>query len=157
MHACEQERRAVANGQEATLICDATLVESGFYPAEQSQGGTIFRWIGPQPLAAVFLPPIPAPVEVSLHIHSAFLPDVLDEVRMALDGGEWVPAILRQDAQGTRLCACLQPGPMAHLGALRLDIDSVRTETPRQRGETDGRHLSLALSAVTVRRIGPLP
>jgi hypothetical protein len=147
----DQEGQAVAQDNTTLLVCDADLVQSGFYPAEQSQDGTTFRWLGPAPLATVFLPPLAIPLEIRLHIHSAFLPDVLEDVRMALDGGDWAPVVVREEQGGTQLCACPRPGPMAHLGTLRLDIDTVRTESPRQRGQMDDRSLSLALSAITLR------
>jgi hypothetical protein len=137
-----------------TLICDAELVQAGFYPAEMSEDGIPFRWIGPAPVAAVFLPPLGPEVEVTLRVHSTFVPEVLEEVRLSLDGGPWVPAVLRQDGSGaTALLARLRAGPMAHLGALRLQIDTIRTESPRQRGGTDDRPLSLALSAVSLRAL----
>lgn len=139
--------------ETVTIDCDAALVQAGFYPEERAPGGQPFRWIGPEPVAVIFLPPLEAPVEVSLRVHSAFLPEVLEEVRLALDGGAWVPAVLRRDATGLWLSACLPPGPVAHLGALRLDIDTHRTASPRERGEMDTRHLSLALSSVTVARL----
>lgn len=143
-------------GQAATFICDATLVQGGFYPPEQSPDGTAFRWIGPSPLATVFLPKpgtgmdADSTLNVTLHIYSAFVPEVLEEVQLALDGGPWVPAALCRDASGTRIAACLKPGPVAHLGAMRLDIDSVRTQSPKERGEMDERRLSLALSVISV-------
>lgn len=137
-----------------TLICDADLVQAGFYPAEVSEDGIPFRWIGPGPVATVFLPPLGQRVEVVLRVHSAFVLAVLEEVRLSLDGGPWVPTVLWQDTDGgTRLSARLAAGPMTHLGALRLDIDSIRTESPRQRGGTDDRPLSLALAAIGLRAL----
>ena len=141
----------MAHNVATMLVCDADLVQGGFYPAEQSQDGTIFRWIGPAPLATVFLPPLSVPLEIRLHIHSAFVPEVLGHVRMALDGGAWTPAVLLEQGGTTQLRACPRPGPMAHLGTLRLDIDTLRTESPRQRGQMDDRALSLALSVITLR------
>jgi hypothetical protein len=150
----ETEPKGPGPGRE-TLICDADLVQAGFYPAEVSEDGIPFRWIGPHPTATVFLPPLGRRVEVTLRVHSAFLPEVLEEVRLSLDGGPWVPALLWQGDDGrTSLSARLSAGPMAHLGTLRLDIDSIRTESPRQRGGTDDRPLSLALSAISLRALG---
>ncbi len=140
-------------GQAATFPCDATLVQGGFYPPERSAEGISFRWIGPMPQATIFLPKPaePAPlVSVALSVHSAFIPDVLEGVRLALDGGPWVTAVLCRDSLGTRLTACLRPGPLPHVGAHRLDIDSLRTQSPRERGETDDRRLSIALSSVSI-------
>jgi hypothetical protein len=147
------KRKGQAPVQE-TLICDADLVQAGFYPAEVSEAGISFRWIGPDPVATVFLPPLGPLVEVILRVESAFVPEVLEEVRLSLDGGSWVPTLLWQGADGaTTLSARLEAGPMAHLGALRLDIDSIRTESPRQRGGTDERPLSVALAAITLRAL----
>lgn len=141
----------MAHDVATMLVCDADLVQSGFYPAEQSQDGTLFRWVGPSPLATIFLPPLNMPLEIRLHVHSAFVPDVLGRVRMALDGGTWAPAVLLEQGGTTQLRACPRPGKMQHLGTLRLEIDTLRTESPRQRGQMDDRALSLALSAITLR------
>jgi hypothetical protein len=130
------------------LPCDAVLVQGGFYPAELSRDGVAFRWIGPAPLATVFLPRMRAPLTIRLHVHSAFVPAVLDEVRLALDGGEWVSATRLDGAAGSVLTAILAPGPVNHAGLLRLDIDTARTASPQATGGTDTRHLSLALSCI---------
>jgi hypothetical protein len=127
-----------------SLPCDAELVQGGFYPAEQAADGTAFRWVGPGPVATVFLPRLSAPLEIRLHVHSAFLPEVLEEVRLALDGGDWVAAAWRDGV----LSATLSPGPFSHGALLRLDIDTARTESPEARGGTDRRALSLALSRI---------
>jgi hypothetical protein len=135
----------------ATLLnlpCDADLVQSGFYAAERSQDGVAFRWVGPDPRATVFLPRLRTPVTIRLRVLSAFLPEVLDEVRMALDGGEWVPATRLEGVGDVTLSAVLPAGPIGHAGLLRLDIDTARTESPLTRGSTDERHLSLAFSAI---------
>lgn len=126
------------------LSCDAALVQGGFYPAEQAADGTAFRWIGPAPEACVFLPRLSAPLEIRLHVHSAFLPEVMDAVRLSLDGGDQVAAT----RQGDVLSAVLRPGPLGHGALLRLDIDTARTESPEARGGTDRRRLSLALSRI---------
>ncbi len=126
------------------LPCDADLVQGGFYPPERAADGTAFRWVGPAPVASVFLPRLRAPLAVRLHVHSAFLPEVMGEVRLALDGGDWVAAA----RQGEVLSATLSPGPFGHGALLRLDIDTARTESPESRGGTDRRLLSLALSRI---------
>lgn len=126
------------------LACDAALVQGGFYPEEQAPDGTVFRWVGPDPVASVFLPRLRAPLELRLHVHTAFLPEVLAEVRLALDGGDWVAAAWRDGV----LSATLSPGPFSHGALLRLDIDTARTESPEARGGTDRRRLSLALSRI---------
>ncbi|MBO1075793.1 hypothetical protein [Roseomonas marmotae] len=130
------------------LACDAELVQGGFYPAERSAEGVEFRWIGPSPQANVFLPRMRLPLEVRLHVHSAFVPEVVPEVRLSLDGGPWKPVMVREGRDGLVLSAVLEAGPMGHGGLLRLDIDTIRTDSPGRRGGTDGRHLSLALSAI---------
>jgi hypothetical protein len=132
------------------LACDADLVQGGFHPAETSAEGLAFRWIGPAPQANVFLPRMRLPLEARLHVYSAFLPEVVPEVRLALDGGEWVPVAVRESRDGLVLSARLEAGPLSHGGLLRLDIDTVRTESPLSRGGSDGRQFSLALSAIEV-------
>lgn len=134
------------------LPCDEALPQGGFYPAEATGTGLPFRWIGPAPLATVFLPCLRLPAVVRLRVLFAFLPDMPDQVRLALDGGDWVSARRRPVPEGSGLAAVLEatlpPGPLPHGALMRLDIDTTRTVSPQARGGTDERFLSLALSSI---------
>lgn len=138
---------------EVLVPCDGALTQEGFYGAEQGANGRTFRWIGPEPQAAVFLPQVAQPAEFRLQVHSAFCPEVLGEVRVALDGGAWSGAVLEQGPQGRVLVARPVGGEQGHLGAMRLDIDAVRTDSPMNRGQSDPRLLGVALWQVEARAI----
>jgi len=134
------------------LPCDEALPQGGFYPAEATGAGLPFRWIGPAPLATVFLPRLRLPAVVRLRVLFAFLPEMPDQVRLGLDGGDWVAAKRRPVPDGSGLAAVLEatlpPGPLPHGALMRLDIDTTRTVSPQARGGTDERFLSLALSSI---------
>jgi hypothetical protein len=138
----------------ASVTFDSDLVQTGFYPAEvTADDATPFRWLGPEPQASVFLPKLAGPVEVVITVISAFVPDVLEKTRLSLDDGESVGVEVEKRGHRYTLTAKLMPGVMSHAGSMRLDIDAVQTETPKARGQTDSRYLSLAISRIEIKSV----
>lgn len=138
---------------EAAVTCDREMLQEGFYDAEVSAAGSSFRWIGPEPRAAVFLPRVAQPAEIRLHLQSAFCPEVLGEVRVALDGGAWATVTLEEGPEGRVLIAQPPPPEEGRAGAMRLDIDVVRTDSPLNRGQSDPRMLGIALRQIEARSV----
>ena len=139
--------------RETVMSCDATLAQEGFHAAETDATGRTFRWIGPEPRATVFLPQVAQPAELRLHVHSAFCPEVLAEIRLSVDGGPWETAAVEGAAGGQVLVARPLPGGCRHVGSIRLDIDAVRTASPLSRGGADARLLGIALWRIEARSI----
>lgn len=137
------------------MTCDESLIGEGFYPLERSGEGTPFYWLGPAPRATVLLPKLAAPVEVRLRLHAAFVPEVLPEIRLSLDGGAWTPVRVEEEAGRVTLVAAPPPGEAARPASMRLGIDAVRTESPASKGEADSRQLGIALERIDLSTIGP--
>ncbi|WP_156963736.1 hypothetical protein [Muricoccus aerilatus] len=138
---------------EALVVCDREMLREGFYDAETGANGRSFRWIGPEPRAAVFLPRVAQPAEIRLLVHSAFCPEVLGDVRVALDGGARATVTLEQGPEGRVLVAQPPPAEVPRGGAMRLDIDVVRTDSPLNRGQSDPRMLGIALRRIEARSV----
>lgn len=136
--------------RSAVVPFDENLAEAGFYPAEEAPDGRMFRWLGPAPQASVFLPKLQLPVEICIKVHSAFVRHAIDQVRVALDGGEWVGVQVRHHEGGFDLTARPLAGPITHAGTMRLDIDAVVSESPAAKGENDDRSLSIAIAGIDV-------
>jgi hypothetical protein len=132
----------------ATIICDDELVQTGFYPVEYAPDGTAFRWIGPLPRANVMLPKTCLPVEIQMTVSHVYVTDIVDQVRVSLAGGEFVPVSMEKYRNGAILTARPPAGPLQGARSLQLEIDVIRTECPRARGEADGREISVALSRI---------
>jgi len=132
----------------ATVYCDRELVHEGFYPVEYMPDGTPFRWIGPLTRAHVVLPKICPPIELQLTVSHIYVTDIVERVQVSLAGGEFVPVAVERHRQGAILTARPPAGPIEGARSVKLDIDVIRTECPRLRGEADGRELSVALSRI---------
>jgi hypothetical protein len=139
--------------KSATVLFDDEAVQTGFYPAETAPDGSMFRWLGPAPQASVFLPKAQLPVKVTITVHSAFVPEAIGDVRIALDGGDWVRVTAERFRNGYVLLARPPAGPITHAGTMRLDIDAVRTASPSARGEQDTRDLAIAISRIEIATI----
>ncbi len=142
-----------AQPKSATILFDKDVVQSGFYPTEEAPDGRMFCWLGPTPQASVFLPKVQLPVKVVITVHAAFVPEVIGDVRIALDGGEWVPVTVERYRDGYVLMAKPQAGMITHAGTMRLDIDAIRTGSPSARGERDSRDLAIAISQIEISSI----
>jgi hypothetical protein len=142
-----------AQPTSARILFGKELVETGFYAPETGPDGSIFRWIGPLPQASVFIPKMRLPVEVVIKVYAAFLPEVVDGIRVALDGGDWARATVETIGNGYLLKARPQAKPFSHAGTMRLDIDAVRTGSPSDRGEQDARDLAIAISKIEISSI----
>ena len=132
----------------ATILCDQDLAQTGFYPTEYTPDGTPFRWIGPSPRANVVLPKIRLPIELQMTLSHIYVTDIVDLVKVSLAGGEFVPVTVERQGIGAILTARPPAGPKQGERSLQLDIDVMRTESPRLRGEADDRELSVALSRI---------
>jgi len=132
----------------ATIFCDQDLVQTGFYPVEYTQDGTPFRWIGPSPRANVVLPKTCLPVELQMTLSHIYVTDIVDQVKVSLAGGEFVPVTVERHGIGAILTARPPAGPLQDERSLQLEIDVIRTECPRVRGEADDREISVALSKI---------
>jgi hypothetical protein len=133
-----------------TIPCDKNLVQVGFYPMERPREGVQFRWIGPAPYASVFVPKFAVLQQVTLRLHAAFIPQLAEEIRVAVDGGEWAAVTVERHGRSMTLTCTPQPGNITHASTMRLDIDAVQTESPASRGESDPRELSIAVSSIEI-------
>lgn len=130
------------------VTCDESMTAEGFYGVERNKVGKPFLWLGPEPRASVFIPKLVAPVEVRLHLRSAFVPEVLGEVSLSLDGGEWTQVGVEEAAGRIVLVAAPPPGEARRAASMRLDIDAVRTGSPMDQGGSDTRRLGIALEEI---------
>ncbi len=143
-------RQDFSRPKSATILLDNEVVATGFYSAENAPDGTMFRWIGPTPQASVFIPNVQLPVEVVILVRSAFLPEVIGDIRIALDGGDWSRATVEKVGNRYTLTARPEAGLITHAGTMRLDIDALRAESPSNRGEKDTRNLAIAISQIEI-------
>ncbi|MBI0534677.1 hypothetical protein D9599_03720 [Roseomonas sp. KE2513] len=130
------------------VTCDESMTSEGFYAVERNRAGKPFLWLGPEPHASIFIPKLVAPVEVRLHLQSAFVPDVLDEMRLSLDGGEWTQVSVEKPEGRVVLVAAPPPGAARRAASMKLEIDAIRTESPASRGGSDTRRLGIALEEI---------
>lgn len=137
----------------AVVLFDEALSTEGFYRIEKHPKGDTFCWLGPTPLASLFIPKLRGPVEVRLHVLYTFVPDVLDATRVALDGGEWTTVSVLREAGDIVLIARPPVGDRSLPVTMRLDIDAVRTDSPKRHGKNDGRELSIAIRRVEVKTV----
>ena len=143
--------------RRVALVCDENLTREGFYGIERGGNGKPFYWLGPDPTAMVFLPKLAAPVEVRLHIQSAFVPDVLPDIRVALDGGAWTQVRVEGTEGRIVLVAAPPVGSERRAASMRLDIDAVRTESPADKGGSDPRRLGIAIEEIVLTSLGDRP
>ena len=135
-----------------TIPFDSTLVQTGFFPAEQGPDGPPYRWLGPDPVASVVLPRIGATIRVIVTILSAHVQDAVANMRLSLDGGEWVGVEVQRVGNLAAPTATVSAGP-DHCGTtMRLSFDVGRTESPLEQGGQDKRRLSVAISKLDVYR-----
>lgn len=139
------------------LAVDDTIVQTGFYPSERSKSGPTFRWIGPEPRARIFLVRIEGPLEVTLAVPHSYLGAATDEVKISLDEGPWTAGNVVEQDGITLLSFRPKHGSKRFLQTMQLDIDAVRTVSPKQKGKSDSRPLSIAISSVEIRPLGGTP
>ncbi|WP_431283401.1 hypothetical protein ACQW02_00930 [Humitalea sp. 24SJ18S-53] len=144
---------AIVLPTEAVVPMEEALSTEGFYAKEKSSKGGTFRWIGPLPRASLFIPKLKGPIEVRLHILDTRAPDVLGATRVALDGGEWTVVTVLREESGIVLIAVPPVGHINHAATMRLDIDSIRTDSPKRHGKSDDRELSIAVQKVQLRTL----
>lgn len=137
----------------AIVLFDEALSTEGFYRIEKHPKGDTFCWLGPTPLASLFIPKLRGPVEVRLYVLYTFVPDVLDTTRVALDGGAWTTVSVLREAGDIILVARPPVGESSLPVTMRLDIDAIRTDSPKRQGKNDGRELSIAIRRVEVKTI----
>lgn len=137
--------------RHVVLPCDESMAREGFYNIEKGGNGETFCWMGPRPRGTVFIPRLAAPLEVRLHLQLAFVPEVLGQVRVSLDGGEWSGVRVEQEEGRTVLVSTPVPGGQGQPASMQLEIDAVRTDSPARRGASDQRELAIALWRIEVR------
>jgi len=128
-----------------SLLVDDSIVETGFYRTETHASGLKFRWIGPEPRASIFLPRVDAPVQITLSVMHTYPDGILDKVKVALDEGPWSSGKVVKEGDRALLHFAPTPGAKRFLQTMQLDIDAVRTLSPKQDGKGDSRSLSIAL------------
>ncbi|WP_111399163.1 hypothetical protein [Humitalea rosea] len=131
---------------QMTLNLDEQLRREGFLRPEKASSGDSFCWIGPTPKAAIYLPRLRTPVEIRLLVLSTLVPDALEQVQLALDGGAWTTVRVERQGRITTLIAAPPPGQDGGAATMRLDIDAIRTASPASiNGGDDRRQLSIAI------------
>ena len=127
---------------------DEAVVQEGFHYAERAQGDICFRWIGPAPLARVYLPKIRLPVELTLVLVAAYRGVQLEAVRVAFNDGPWAAVELDRVEGRTALRCRPDSGPSRDGLVHFVDIDCGATFRPADDGAPDVRKIGVALSRI---------
>jgi hypothetical protein len=139
-----------------TVDFDEDLNYRGFYQVETDSEGRSYRWLGPDPVASVFLPRMLGPVRIVIKVLSIFSDFPIANTRISIDGGEWVYVAVEQAAGVTYLTATTPLGEAGHASTMRLDMDCGETQCPASRdGASDQRCLGFAVTRVELSRIEP--
>ena len=126
------------------VSADDRLVCMGFYDPERDSDGRFFRWVGPDTRATLFVPRVKAPFEVRLHVSAIYVPAAIEQTRVSIDGGDWIPV----RHEGSVLLCRPHPGAVHDEQRVTLDIDVGASASPADRGLEDTRQLSLAFYAM---------
>jgi hypothetical protein len=137
--------------RSVSVDLDENVVQSGFYHHETLPAGDVFRWLGPDPVASVYLPRIDGPVRVVIRAMKAFDGVPLDETRVSIDGGEWASVSAEREGGVLNLTATPERG--AATATTRVDIDCIRTISPHDSGVSDTRRLGIAIYGVDLVRV----
>jgi len=144
------ESEVVFEPRAVSVDMDENVVQTGFYHHENLPSGRSFRWLGPDPLASVYLPRIDGPVRVVIRAMKAFDGVPLDETRVCVDGGEWTGVAAERDDGVLKLTATPRRGAAPATSTTRVDIDCIRTASP-EGGDT--RLLGIAIYGVDLEQI----
>lgn len=144
------ESEVVFEPRSVSVDLDENVVQTGFYHHENLPSGRSFRWLGPDPLASVYLPRIDGPVRVVIRAMKAFDGVPLDETRVCVDGGEWAPVTAEREDGVLKLIATPRRGAAPATATTRVDIDCGRTASP-QGGDT--RLLGIAIYGVDLEQM----
>ena len=135
-----------------TILFDAGLIQTGFYPAEQGGEGPFYRWLGPEPVATITLPRL-TPRGAGGRHHHLRVHSRRHRCHAPIAGwGEWVGVDITR-ASDTVASATLTAGPGRGGTTMQLSIDVGRTESPVERGGQDKRKLSVAISTIDLRPV----
>jgi hypothetical protein len=130
------------------ILMDEDVVQIGFYPAERTESGVSFRWLGPEPIARVHLPKIKHPLKLTLAVAAVYSGIRIEAVRVALNDGEWASVeVARADGWTTLRCRP-EPGPNRDGLVDHIDIDCGATFCPAEQGGSDLRQIGIALSRI---------
>jgi hypothetical protein len=132
---------------------DPSVVQTGFYQAEQGKDGRWFRWIGPEPKASVLLPMVEGPLSVVLKVVATFAKNALEKTRISLDAGRWVECEISSEPGAHLLTAIPPRGHSFESSVMQIDIDCGLTESPADYGKYDTRRLGVAIHSLELRRL----
>lgn len=137
-----------AQPDRSVIWMDESVVQEGFHYAERTQSDVCFRWLGPEPVARVYLPKIRLPLRLTLVLAAVYAGIQIEGVRIAFNGGPWTPVeVDRLDGWDALRCQPA-PGPCGD-GLLHfVDIDCGATYSPADEGAPDIRKIGVALSRI---------
>ena len=127
---------------------DENVVQVGFHYVERTQGGACFRWLGPEPVARVYLPKIRLPLKLTLVLAAVYTGIRIEAVRVALNDGAWTAVEVDRVDGSTALRCQPESGPSRDGLVYFLDIDCGATFRPADEGAPDIRKIGVALSRI---------
>jgi hypothetical protein len=138
----------------ALVLMDENVVQDGFHGVERNGAGVAYRWLGPDPVARVYLPKVRPPVELTIMLAGIHKRVDVRALRVAFNNGPWTPVEIDQVAGAIRLrcrpvAGALPPGLLHY-----VDIDCGATFSPADEGHHDTRKLGVALSRIEVAGVG---
>ena len=136
--------------KSVTIVTDENFIQTGFYSVEYTDKGKCFRWLGPEPIATMYLPKIATPLELTFHILAVYEGVSLEAVRVALNEGEWTPVDVQNDGHSSTLRCRPSTGGNNDGVTHRVDIDCGVTFRPADAGKIDTRRLGIAISYVEI-------
>jgi hypothetical protein len=132
------------------VLMDENVVQDGFYYSERTGDGVRYRWLGPDPVARVYLPKVKPPVELRLVVTGFYKGVELAATRVALNDGPWSPVEVIP-GEGKNILRCRPfPGPGGDGLMHHIDIDCGATFSPADEGRSDARRLGLALAQIEI-------
>jgi len=139
---------SLAPSQSVSVEMDENVIQEGFYAPERTKEEKPFRWLGPNPIARVYVQKSKKPLDLKLHVNTAFKGVELEAVRVALNGGTWATAEVKR--AGAAYVLSFRPEPGSDDSGLTdyVDIDCGVTYSPASEGGTDKRKLGIALARI---------